>query len=161
MSCPTGEGDNPASPLSDDAELADVRLPCLTAGNEESATSLAEQLAGKPAVVNVWAWWCAPCRAELPVLQEVAESNPQWNVVGVHLDAKAQAGADFLEELEVDNFASYQDSDHTFDAVTGIPKVVPVTVVYRPDGTRAGTLVRAFEDPAELQQAVEEALGQA
>lgn len=144
--------------LADGAELADVHLPCLTDGGEQSSQSLAEQFAGTPTVVNVWAWWCGPCRKELPVMQQVADSNPQWNVVGVHLDARGQAGVDFLEELGVDNLPSYQDANHTFDTATGIPKVVPVTLVYRADGIRAATFVRTFDDSAEMQQKINEAL---
>lgn len=147
-----------ASEINEQAELKDVRLPCLTENGQQSSQSLAEQFAGKPTVVNVWAWWCGPCRKELPVLQSLAESNPQWNVVGVHLDAKAQAGADFLKELGVNNLASYQDSNHTFDTATNIPKVVPVTLVYRPDGTRAKLFVRTFDDNSEMQQQINEAL---
>ena len=117
-----------------------------------------ELLSGKPSVINVWAWWCGPCREELPIIQQLAQDNPQWNVVGVHLDAKAQAGADLLKTLNVTDLASYQDSNHTFDAATGIPKVVPVTIVYRADGTRAATFAQTFDSEAELQQKIQEAL---
>lgn len=162
VACPEpGDAGQLASNIAENAELKDTFLPCLTDGGQESQMSLAQQWAGKPTVVNVWAWWCGPCRAELPVLQQLAENNPQWNVVGVHLDPKGQAGADFLEELGVTNFASYQDSNHTFDAATAIPKVVPVTIVYNPDGTRAELFVRTFEDVQEMQQLVERAVGEA
>lgn len=156
--CPTGEGADPASQLSDEAELTEVRLPCLTTDNTEATTSMAEQLAGKPSVVNVWAWWCNPCRDELPALQELAVNNPQWNVVGVHVDARGQAGLDIFEDLGIDQVASYQDSQNIFGSVTAIPNVIPVTLVYRPDGTRLATMVRVFEDPEEFQQVVEEVL---
>lgn len=164
--CPEGEGEVTVNPK---AELKDVYLPCLTEGGSDSAgsagdgasesqTSLAERLAGKPAVVNVWAWWCAPCREELPVLQELAEQHPEWNVVGVHLDAKGQAGADMLRDLEVDKLPSFQDFNHTFDSAANLPKVVPLTVVYNPDGTRAHLYAQTFRSSEEMEKAVQEVL---
>ncbi|MHA7686187.1 TlpA family protein disulfide reductase [Corynebacterium evansiae] len=157
-----GEGEVTVSP---EAELKDVHLPCLTEGGTGSAgsagksqTSLAERLAGKPAVVNVWAWWCAPCREELPVVQQLAEQNPEWNVVGVHLDAKGQAGADMLRDLEVDKLPSFQDSNHTFDSAANLPKVVPLTVVYNPDGTRAHLYAQTFHSAEEMEKAVQKVL---
>ncbi|WP_293790871.1 TlpA disulfide reductase family protein [uncultured Corynebacterium sp.] len=158
--CPEGaDKDAGKAQLSPNAELRDVRLPCLTNGEGDDAeTSLAEQLAGKPTVVNVWAWWCAPCREELPTIQQLADKHPEWNVVGVHLDAKAQAGADMLRDLGVDTLPSYQDSNHTFDSAANLPKVVPLTVVYNPDGTRARLYAQTFHGAEELEEAVQKAL---
>lgn len=161
--CPEGAGEASVSPH---AELQDVRLPCLTEGSTDgkssadakASTSLAERLAGKPAVVNVWAWWCAPCRKELPMIQQLAADHPEWNVVGVHLDAKGQAGADMLRDLGVDGLPSFQDSNHTFDSAAKLPKVVPLTVVYRPDGTRARLYAQTFRSAEEMEKAVKEAL---
>ena len=35
-----------------------------------------QQLQGKPAVVNMWATWCAPCRREMPLLQQAQKNHP-------------------------------------------------------------------------------------
>ena len=49
--------------------------------------TLSKQL-GKVVVMNVWASWCAPCRAEAPELQEVWEKSNQKKVQFVGLDTR-------------------------------------------------------------------------
>lgn len=44
------------------------------------AISLAER-AGRPAVVNLWASWCAPCRREMPMMAELAAAHPEIDVI--------------------------------------------------------------------------------
>lgn len=59
-------------------------------------------LRGTPIVVNVWASWCPPCRAEMPLLNRAAEDFAGRVVfIGVaSKDSPAAAGA-FLEEVGV------------------------------------------------------------
>ena len=35
------------------------------------SVSLREQYAGKVTLVNIWATWCVPCRAEMPSMEEL------------------------------------------------------------------------------------------
>lgn len=126
-----------------------VELPCLggrdVPGERKRVT-----------VVNVWAWWCEPCRAELPVLERYAAQHPDYEVVGVHADANAANGAAFLNDVGV-SLPSYQDDDNAFAGTLGLPGVVPITVVFR-DGQQVGTLAQAFESEEALALAVEEVL---
>ena len=107
-------------------------------------------------VVNVWAWWCEPCRAELPVLERYADNHPDYDVVGVHADGNAANGAAFLNDVGVE-LSSYQDDSNAFAGTLGLPGVVPITVVFR-DGQKVGALAQAFETEEELARAVEEVL---
>ncbi|APT91751.1 hypothetical protein CPHO_01115 [Corynebacterium phocae] len=106
-------------------------------------------------IYNVWAWWCEPCRAELPLLEAVAARNG-WQLVGVHADASAAKGAALLADLGVD-MPSYQDSNGTFAGTLGLPGVIPITVV-AVDGHVQGQLVKAFDAEEELEQAIKEYL---
>lgn len=134
---------------------AGVELPCL--GAENGDTPADAQPAGTEAsVVNLWAWWCEPCRDELPIFDEFAHAHPEYNVVGVHTDAYPASGVDMLEGLEVD-LPSYQDDDNTFAGTLGLPAVVPITIV-AVDGEQVAMFAQTFQSVEELEQQVAEAL---
>jgi thiol-disulfide isomerase/thioredoxin len=59
--------------------LPDLTLPCFVGGQPVRLAHL-----GTPAVVNLWASWCGPCRAELPEIQRYAErAAGRVQVIGV------------------------------------------------------------------------------
>lgn len=62
-------------------------------------------LRGSPALINLWATWCAPCRAETPFLQEIHEKyGPRGlQVVGLSMDGEGNRdGVEaFVEEFGV------------------------------------------------------------
>jgi thiol-disulfide isomerase/thioredoxin len=59
--------------------LPSLSLPCYAGGGDVDVAAVRG-----PAVVNVWASWCRPCRHELPLLQRFADRNPGGvHVIGV------------------------------------------------------------------------------
>ncbi len=70
---------------------------------EGEALSLAD-LQGQPVVLNFWATWCGPCRAEMPELQRLHERLGPAGVVvlGVNQNETPQAIANFRAELALD-----------------------------------------------------------
>ncbi|RAV31536.1 TlpA family protein disulfide reductase [Corynebacterium heidelbergense] len=140
--------------------LQKTSLPCLTDSGDDSARkTLSQHLVGKPTVLNVWAWWCGPCQKELPLVNTLAERHPEWNVVGLHADPAAEAGVQKMTDLHITHLASYQDAKKEFPRQASLPGVVPLTIVYRADGSEAKMEMRPFTSYEELEKAVQEALG--
>lgn len=54
-------------------------LPALTLATVEGGQADLASFAGKPAVVNLWATWCPPCRREMPVFEAAQQRHP-----GIH-----------------------------------------------------------------------------
>lgn len=81
------------------------------AGPDGSPMSMAD-FAGKTVLLNLWATWCAPCRAEMPALdnlqREMGGSN--FEVVAINVEKGSDAKPrDFLEEIGVTDLAFYRD----------------------------------------------------
>ncbi|ADK28001.1 TlpA family protein disulfide reductase [Corynebacterium pseudotuberculosis] len=128
------------------ADLGGVSLPCL--GAQHRARPM-------PAVtvVSLWAWWCEPCRKELPLFDELAAKHPEFSVIGVHADPNAANGAALLNDLGI-QMPSLQDNNNNFAASLGLPKVVPITLVFDQNGKLISTIPKPFEHYGELESAV-------
>ena len=109
--------------------LPPLTLPCFTGG-----TSVALSKLGKPAVINLWASWCGPCRTELPQLQAFAdESGNRVLVLGVVTDDSWSAAADAGHDFGV-RFPTVFDPDRQLQRALGRP-VMPITVFVSADGS--------------------------
>jgi cytochrome c biogenesis protein CcmG/thiol:disulfide interchange protein DsbE len=107
-------------------------LPPIT--GEELAIILAES--DKPAVVNIWASWCNPCRSEAPLLTAAHETyGDQIDFIGVDVQDNQADAKNFIAEFELD-FTHYFDRDRSVPEFYG-GFGTPITFFF--DGT--GTLV--------------------
>ncbi len=89
---------------------------------------------GDPVVVNIWAAWCAPCRAEHPVLIDIASRGVP--IYGINYVDDPQKAAAFLEELGSPFVATVADPDGQLTRNFGLTGV-PETVLVRSDGSIA------------------------
>ncbi|MEH1165784.1 TlpA disulfide reductase family protein [Micromonospora sp. CPCC 205539] len=82
-----------APPATGGAALPDLTLACFTGGAPIALRSVAG-----PAVINVWASWCPPCRKELPAFQRLSErAAGRLQVVGVN-SRDSRGGAQSIGE---------------------------------------------------------------
>jgi cytochrome c biogenesis protein CcmG, thiol:disulfide interchange protein DsbE len=92
------------------------------------------ELRGFPVVVNKWASWCGPCRAEFPYFQsEAAAQGKRIAFLGVDSNDGEDSARDFLAEFPVP-YPSYLDPDlEIADRLEGA-LAFPATAFYDSEG---------------------------
>src|SRR4051794_29447846 len=85
-------------------------------------------LKGHPVVINKWASWCRPCRAEFPIFEQVAtQEGKRVAFVGLNGKDKAPAAKRFLASQPLP-YPSYQDPDENVARKLEAPNFYPTTV---------------------------------
>jgi thiol-disulfide isomerase/thioredoxin len=106
-----------------------------------------------PAVVNLWATWCVPCRQELPAFQEVSARQPDVRFVGVDIGEETDRARSFLDEIGV-TFEQYADPTGELTDALGVAGL-PITLVV----DDAGMVVTQHLGPMsvdDLEQAIDD-----
>ncbi|WP_067700970.1 TlpA family protein disulfide reductase [Nocardia jejuensis] len=139
-----------------DGPLRGITLNCLADGRPVDLTGA---LAGKPALLNLWAYWCGPCAEELPLLQQFSEQAAgAITVLTVHSDPGSAKGLSRLEGLGI-HLPGVEDPNIKVRKALGAPAVLPISVLLRPDGTVAKVVVRAFTSVQDISDTVAAELG--
>lgn len=115
-------------------------------------------LKGKVVLIDFWATWCGPCRAELPnVIETYKKFHPQgFEIIGVSLDsdrAKLDAFLQAQDGMTWPQFFDGQGWNNALGAKYGVESI-PFTILIGADGKIIGTSLRGEA----LGVAVEKAL---
>ncbi|MEV6557323.1 TlpA disulfide reductase family protein [Nocardia sp. NPDC051756] len=146
----------PATGAAGSGPLAGLTVECLADGG---SVDLAAALAGKPALLNLWAYWCGPCAQELPYLQQFAQrAGNAITVLTVHSDPDEAKAISRLTGLNV-KLPGVLDADARVRSAVGAPAVLPISVLLRADGSVARVEVRAFTGVDDIANAVNQELG--
>jgi thiol-disulfide isomerase/thioredoxin len=136
--------------------LRGITLECAGDG---TSVDVAKAVAGRPTVLNLWAYWCAPCAEELPAMAEYQRrAGTGVTVLTVHQDENEAAALLRLAELGV-RLPTLQDGRRLVAAALAVPNVMPATVVLRADGSVAEVLPRSFTSADEIAAAVGPTVG--
>jgi thiol-disulfide isomerase/thioredoxin len=99
-------------------------------------------LRGQPVVLNFWATWCPPCRAEVPALGAVSDSLEGGAIVlGVDVGESARTVSDFVAERGV-SYPIALDGDSATARLYGV-RVFPTTYLLDANGV----IVEIFTGP--------------
>lgn len=111
------------SSAGDELALPDIELDRLGGGSIDLAAT------GEPRILNLWATWCAPCRAELPAFDQVAAATDHVEIIGINTGDSGEDAAELADELGL-SFPQALDPKtrvQTSLRITGMPSTVFVS----------------------------------
>ena len=130
-------------------EIAPV--PLITFVDEDGAKLTLERFRGKIVLLNLWATWCTPCVAEMPMLDRLQQQLEDVGVVVVALSLDRggpEVVRDFFDEHGIEHLKVYVD--RSMRAQTDLIVVgLPTTILIDREGNERGRLV----GPAEWDEA--------
>jgi len=112
---------------------------------------------GKPLIINVWASWCGPCRAEMGSLERLARryGGKQFNVIGISTDDDGKAAAAFIRQSKI-TFENFLDSKVFLENMLGAD-TIPLTILVDAQGRVLEKVRGAYEwDSPEAVDAIGE-----
>jgi thiol-disulfide isomerase/thioredoxin len=149
QACPA----SPAGPASGGTRLPGLQLRCLGGGTLDLASA-----PGVPTVVNLWGSWCAPCRDELPVVQQLADAaGGRVRVVGVVSKDGVPQAESFAEDAGL-RFPSAFDGQGRLMTAEGL-NALPVTFFVDASGAVTYRQVGPVSSLPQLEQLVAAHLG--
>ncbi len=139
--------DGAPAPLERLHERANQIVPA----DEDSFARVLEGLEGHPVVVNKWASWCGPCRAEFPIFQRLStDLGKEVAFLGLNgRDNRGDAGA-FLKKFPLP-FPSYVDPKGKAEGELGYGVNYPVTAFYDARGKRTFVHQGQYHSEADLR----------
>jgi thiol-disulfide isomerase/thioredoxin len=114
---------------------------------------------GKVAVVNVWASWCSPCRAEEPTLSALSQKYSDVQFIGI-LTRDNPVNAEAFNRKRGTPYPTLIDDSILSGFRKSLPaNAIPTTVVIDRDGNVASR-ISGVVTVASLSQLIEEALAE-
>lgn len=130
----------------DGRRLLDIRIQTPSG----STTTLRQAAGGQTIVINFWASWCAPCIAEMPLLERVSKQRTDVRIIGINELDQPDAARRMVRRTKI-TYPWLLDQEGVLGQAAKTINL-PTTLLVRSDGTIAATKVGAFESSAELDR---------
>ena len=113
-----------------------------TAGNK---VSLAD-LRGKVVLVNFWATWCPPCRAEMPSMEKLNEAmaNEEFVMLAINVEENGRSVVPAFLEKTPHEFSVLYDDQGVVQELYGVYRF-PESFVVRKDGVIDDKVIGAID----------------
>ena len=127
---------------------------------DDTGTATLADYQGKFILLNFWATWCAPCRAEMPMLDALQEEfgGDTFEVLTLATGRNSPTGIKkFFSEAGVTNLPRHQDPKQAVArsmAVLGLP----ISIILNPDGKEIARLIGDAEWDSDSAKAIIAAL---
>jgi TonB family protein len=124
-------GPNPAPPAPP-SDLVDKRAPDFTLTDLSGNEVRLDSYRGKTVLLDFWATWCGPCKAEMPLLERLHREHPNVVILGINVGEDRTLVKKFVDE----NAMPYQILLAGRDRVQSDyhAEGIPTTVVIDKDG---------------------------
>jgi len=106
--------------------------PALNLQDLQGRTWTSAGLKGRVVVLNFWATWCAPCKEEMPTLQDLHDSPQAPVVIAVNVKEPKSRVQTFLSQRNL-SLPEVLDERGDLARQWGV-RVYPTTVLIAPDG---------------------------
>ena len=127
----------------------------LLGGGAPAFKARLRELRGYPVVVNKWASWCPPCRAEFPFFQSLAiKRGRQVAFIGVDGNDNDGDARKFLKRFPV-SYPSYKDPNLGIAAVFNAVQAFPATAYYNRRGQLAYVHQGGYATERKLSEDIE------
>jgi cytochrome oxidase Cu insertion factor (SCO1/SenC/PrrC family) len=120
------------------------RAPSFNLATTDGLRIALADVAGEPLVINFWASYCPPCRAEMPLLQTRLAATTGIRLVLIDEGDSSQVARDFLSATGIQQ-AALLDSNLAVGRAYGVVPL-PTTVFVRADGSIAGRQIGQLDD---------------
>ena len=108
---------------------------------------------GRPLIINVWASWCGPCRAEMASLERLAwtDSASRFTIIGISTDDYPQAAQAWLKASNA-TLSHFIDRQLELENMLGANQI-PLTVLVDAQGRVVAKVygAKAWDSPESLK----------
>jgi cytochrome c biogenesis protein CcmG/thiol:disulfide interchange protein DsbE len=132
-----------------------VQLSSLALTSLDGTQFPVERLQGKALLVNFWAPWCGPCRAEMPWLERLQVEHPEIAVIGIEDDPDEYRNAEIVATQTGISYPLMRTSGpirSAFGHVVLLPTTLYISrsgkVLHAVSGVIPETLIRRYANEA-------------